>query len=299
MAHREDNSAQQANLRYIRTAMGAPMLEREHELALARRWKERRDEKALHEMVSSYTRLVIAIAAKFKNYGLPMGDLIQEGNIGLMEAAARFEPDLENRFSTYASWWIKAQIQDYVLRNWSIVRTGTTASQKSLFFNLRRLRAKIEGQSAREYLDNDSIDRISKELGVSPKDIVEMEARMNGGDQSLNAPIGETGIHEWQDMVADSAPNPEEIVMGMKDNITRSQWLNEALSGLSTRERTIICERQMRENIVTLEDLGKQLGISKERVRQLEQRAMSKLRDNLLDKAQSAGMDSHFLFSAA
>ena len=130
MAYMDDPTTQQANMRYIRTAMDAPMLEREHEFDLARRWKDKRDEKALHELVSSYTRLVISIAAKFRNYGLPMGDLIQEGNIGLMEAAARFEPAMENRFSTYATWWIKAQIQDYVLRNWSIVRTGTTASQK-------------------------------------------------------------------------------------------------------------------------------------------------------------------------
>ncbi len=128
MAYHDDPTTQQANLRYIRAAMDEPLLEKEHELALARRWKEQRDEKALHELVRSYTRLVVAIASKFKNYGLPIGDLIQEGNIGLMEAAARFEPDLENRFSTYATWWVKAQIQDYVLRNWSIVRTGTTAS---------------------------------------------------------------------------------------------------------------------------------------------------------------------------
>ncbi len=297
MAYMEDNTAQQANLRYIRKAMDAPMLERTHELDLARRWKEHRDEKALHEMVSSYTRLVIAIAAKFKNYGLPMSDLIQEGNIGLMEAAARFEPALENRFSTYATWWIKAQIQDYVLRNWSIVRTGTTSSQKSLFFNLRRLRAKIEGQSAREYLDKDAIGEIATELGVTPKDVVEMEARMNGGDQSLNVPIGDGGVHEWQDMMADDSPNPEDIVIGMKDNITQSRWLNEALSDLNPRERTIIRERQMREKVVTLEDLGKQLGISKERVRQLEQRAMEKLRDTLQIKVRDAGLDRAMLFS--
>ena len=139
MAYLDDPTTQQANMRYIRNSMNAPMLEREYELELARRWKEKSDEKALHELIQSYTRLVVAIAAKFKNYGLPMGDLIQEGNIGLMEAASRFKPDLENRFSTYATWWIRAQIQDYVLRNWSIVRTGTTAGQKSLFFNLRRL----------------------------------------------------------------------------------------------------------------------------------------------------------------
>jgi len=296
MAHLDDPTTQQANLRYIRQAMDEPLLEREHELKLARKWKKRKDEKALHELVRSYTRLVVAIAAKFKNYGLPMGDLIQEGNIGLMEAAARFDPSLENRFSTYATWWIKAQIQDYVLRNWSIVRTGTTASQKSLFFNLRRLRAKIQGQSARDYLDADAVEQIANELGVEKKEVTEMEARMNGGDQSLNAPIGEEGDNEWQDLLADNTPNPEDVVIGMRDNATRSKWLNEALGELTDRERTIIEERRMNDEVVTLEDLGKQLGISKERVRQLEQRAMDKLKASILIKVQDAGLDASSLF---
>lgn len=299
MAYHDDPTTQQANLRYIRAAMDAPLLEKEHELDLARRWKDNKDEKALHELVSSYTRLVIAIASKFKNYGLPIGDLIQEGNIGLMEAAARFEPALENRFSTYATWWVKAQIQDYVLRNWSIVRTGTTASQKSLFFNLRRLRAKIDGQSARAYLDTDAVEKIAEELGVAPKDVLEMEARMNGGDQSLNNPIGEDGADEWQDFLPDQAPNPEEVVIGMRDNKTRSAWLGEALSELSPRERTIIEERRMNDEVVTLEDLGKQLGISKERVRQLEQRAMDKLKASLLVKVRDAGITHTSLFTEA
>ncbi len=296
MAYLDDPTTQQANLRYIRTAMDAPMLEREHELKLARRWKNKKDEKALHELVRSYARLVVSIASKFKNYGLPLGDLIQEGNIGLMEAAARFEPALENRFSTYATWWIKAQIQDYVLRNWSIVRTGTTASQKSLFFNLRRLRAKIDGQAVRDYMDDDSIQRIAKDLGVTAKDVLDMEARMNGGDQSLNAPIGENGESDWQSLLTDSSPNPEDIVIGMKDSAARSKWLNDALKELSPREQTIIRERQMADATVTLEDLGKQLGISKERVRQLEQRAMGKLKSVLLDKVHDAGADKEALF---
>lgn len=297
MAYLDDPTTQQANMRYIRAAMHEPLLEKEHELDLARRWKDNRDEKALHELVRSYTRLVVAIASKFKNYGLPIGDLIQEGNIGLMEAAARFEPALENRFSTYATWWVKAQIQDYVLRNWSIVRTGTTASQKSLFFNLRRLRAKIDGQSARDYLDTDAVSKIATELGVQPKEVLEMEARMNGGDQSLNNTVGETGEDEWQDFLADQGPNPEEVVIGMRDNATRSQWLGEALGELSPRERTIIEERRMGDDVVTLEDLGKQLGISKERVRQLEQRAMDKLKASLLVKVRDAGISHTTLFT--
>ncbi len=297
MAYLDDPTTQQANMRYIRAAMHEPLLEKEHELELARRWKDNRDEKALHELVRSYTRLVVAIASKFKNYGLPIGDLIQEGNIGLMEAAARFEPALENRFSTYATWWVKAQIQDYVLRNWSIVRTGTTASQKSLFFNLRRLRAKIDGQSARDYLDTEAVSKIAQELGVQPKEVLEMEARMNGGDQSLNNTVGETGEDEWQDFLADQGPNPEEVVIGMRDNATRSQWLGEALGELSPRERTIIEERRMGDDVVTLEDLGKQLGISKERVRQLEQRAMDKLKASLMVKVRDAGISPTTLFT--
>lgn len=284
MAYIDDPTTQSANLRYIRAAMAAPMLEREHELALARRWKKKKDERALHELVEAHGRLVVSIASKFKNYGLPLGDLIQEGNIGLLEAAARFEPELENRFSTYATWWIKAQIQDYILRNWSIVRTGTTAAQKSLFFNLRRLRAQIKGQAARDYLDDDAVDEIARTLGVSAKDVTAMEARMNGGDQSLNAHIGEDGDSEVQDFLPDQTPTPEDIVIGMRDADTRSRWLNEALAELSPRERTIIRERQMTDEAVTLEDLGKQLGISKERVRQLEQRAMDKLKTVILVK---------------
>lgn len=296
MAYLDDPTTQQANLRYIRAAMDTPLLDKAHEQKLAKRWKNKKDEKALHELVKAHARLVVAIAAKFKNYGLPMGDLIQEGNIGLMEAAARFEPAMDNRFSTYATWWIKAQIQDYVLRNWSIVRTGTTASQKSLFFNLRRLRAKIKGQSARDFLDDDAVDEIAKELGVERKEVLDMEARMNGGDQSLNAPIGENGDDEWQDMLADRTPNPEDVVIGMKDSATRSQWLNDALAELSPRERTIIEERQMGDDVVTLEDLGKQLGISKERVRQLEQRAMDKLKTSLMTKFREAGVEQNGLF---
>jgi RNA polymerase sigma-32 factor len=296
MAHIDDPTTQTANLRYIRNVMDAPMLEREHEFDLARRWKDQRDEKALHELINSYTRLVVSIASKFKNYGLPIGDLIQEGNIGLMEAANRFEPDLENRFSTYATWWIRAQIQDYVLRNWSIVRTGTTASQKSLFFNLRRLRSKIDGQSARDYLDDDSVKQIAKELGVDQKEVLEMEARMNGGDQSLNVTIGEDGTHERQDFLTDPSPNPEDVVISMKNSQTRSEWLNHALSQLSERERKIIHDRRMKEEPVTLEDVGRQLGISKERVRQLEQRAVEKIKTEILTKAKSQKIDIHQMF---
>jgi RNA polymerase sigma-32 factor len=261
--------------------MKQPMLEKDHEHALARLWREKGDEKALHELVQSYTRLVVSAAAKYKNYGLPMGDLIQEGNIGLMQAANRFEADRDVRFSTYANWWIRSAMQDYILRNWSIVRTGTTSSQKSLFFNLRRLRAKIERKQGTQGLGDEGRATVAKELQVSLKDVEEMEGRMSGGDSSLNAVISEDGDEEWQNFLADDRPNPEDIVMDMRDAKTRSRWLEEALNTLTTREQKIIRERHLRGDGVTLEDLGNELGVSKERVRQLEARAMEKLKDNL------------------
>ncbi|PJB71183.1 MAG: RNA polymerase factor sigma-32 [Alphaproteobacteria bacterium CG_4_9_14_3_um_filter_47_13] len=282
MAHIDDYETQKSNLGYIQTAMDEPMLEREHELSLARRWRDKHDEKALHELVSSYTRLVISMASKFRNYGLPMGDLIQEGNIGLMQAANRFDPEREVRFSTYAQWWIRAAIQDYVLRNWSIVRTGTTAAQKSLFFNLRRLRSKIERENESEGLADDDRKRIAKKLNVKVSEVETMEGRLSGTDNSLNTRIGENGEDEWQSLLTDENPNPEDVVTAMKDSETRSRWLKKALGTLDSREQQIIRERHLNNNdVVTLEDLGKELGISKERVRQIEARAMGKLKSSL------------------
>ncbi len=282
MAYIDDLDTQKANSRYIKQSMNAPFLEKDHELALARRWQDDGDEAALHEMVSSYTRLVVSVASKFRHYGLPIGDLIQEGNIGLMQAADRFDPARDLRFSTYASWWIRAAIQDYVLRNWSIVRTGTTSAQKSLFFNFRRLRAKIEGAKESEGLDDADRSAIASDLNVRVKDVEDMEGRLSGVDSSLNATIGHDGSEdEWQNFLSDERPDPEEIVIGMKDAQTRSQWLNQALGSLNDREQRIIRERHLGEETVTLEQLGKSLGVSKERVRQLEQRAMGKLKDSI------------------
>ena len=281
MAYIDDEGTQKANLTYIRSSMNEPLLERDHEQDLAKRWRDQGDEKALHELVKSYTRLVVAMASKFRNYGLPLGDLIQEGNIGLMQAANRFEPERDIRFSTYATWWIRSAMQDYVLRNWSIVRTGTTAAQKSLFFNLRRLRSKIEYESERDGLNDEGRKKIATELGVKLKDVEEMESRMTGADRSLNIRISEDGEEEWQSLLADDRPNPEDVVIGMRDAKTRSKWLADALGDLSDREQTIIRARHLKHETVTLEDLGKELGISKERVRQLEQRAMTKLRDSM------------------
>jgi RNA polymerase sigma-32 factor len=281
MAYQDDQNTQKSNSTYIRHAMAEPLLERDHEQDLARRWRDKQDERALHELVRSYTRLVVASAHKFKHYGLPIADLIQEGNIGLMHAANRFEADRDIRFSTYAAWWIRSQMQDYILRNWSIVRTGTTSAQKSLFFNLRRLRSKISGAASDYGLTDHGRVEIAKALGVKAKEVEIMEARMNG-DQSLNIVVGIDSEDEYGAFLADDRPNPEDIVIGMKDSQARSKWLAESLGQLSEREQKIIRERHLKFESVTLEDLGKQLGISKERVRQLESRAMEKLKDSLV-----------------
>lgn len=280
MTYIDTPETQRANRRFINQSMRSPLLTREREFELARRWRYQEDEEALHELVNAYTRLVISIGSKFRNYGLPMSDLVQEGNIGLMQAASRFEPEREVRFSTYASWWIRSAMQDFVLRNWSIVRTGTTAAQKSLFFNLRRMRAKI-AQDSDGWLSQSGKEQVAKELRVQFHEVAEMEMRLSASDQSLNATIGESSEDEWQDFLSDENPNPEDVVLEMRDNETRSRWLSQALSELSARERTIISERRLREDSVTLEELGKELGISKERVRQIEHKALQKLRASM------------------
>jgi RNA polymerase sigma-32 factor len=280
MAHIDDPETQKANLNFIKASMKEPLLLRDHEFELARKWREESEVAALHELVRAYTRLVVATAARFRNYGLPMGDLVQEGNVGLMQAASRFEPDREVRFSTYAAWWIRSAMQDYILRNWSIVRTGTTAAQKSLFFNLRRLRARIEDVSGRP-LSHEGRAKIAEELNVEICDVEAMETRLGAIDQSLNAPISEGGEDDWQDFLSDSRPNPEDVVIGLRDGETRSRWLADGLRELSPRERTIIAQRRLREEGATLEELGRELGVSKERVRQLEHRALLKLRASM------------------
>ncbi len=279
MAFIDTPETQRANRRFIKTAMKAPLLSREHEHDLAKRWRFEQDEEALHELVSAYMRLVISTASRFRSYGLPMGDLVQEGNIGLMQAAARFDPDREVRFSTYASWWIRSAIQDFILRNWSIVRTGTTAAQKSLFFNLRRLRAMIEGGDLQ--LTHEGRQFIADELNVALHEVEAMEVRLSANDRSLNATVGEDSDGEWQDFLEDDRPGPEEVVTALRDGATRARWLNEALGALNEREQTIIRERRLSEETVTLEALGQRLGISKERVRQIEHQAMKKLRVSL------------------
>ena len=281
MALRDIVDSQRAHRRLIRESMRAPLLSREHELALARRWRHEGDERALHELIRSYMRLVVSTASRFKNYGLPLADLVQEGVVGLMQAAARFEPERDVRFSTYAAWWIRAAMQDFILRNWSVVRTGTTAAQKSLFFNLRRLRARIDDGRYGQ-LDEAGRAWIARELGVEVGEVELMEMRMMGGDQSLNAPVAASGEDVWQDFLADERPNPEEAVGDSHDGYQRSRWLASSLAELSQREQTIIRERRLSEDGRTLEELGVRLGISKERVRQIEHRALEKLKAALL-----------------
>ncbi|PWE16828.1 RNA polymerase factor sigma-32 [Marinicauda salina] len=268
--------------RFLKTAMNAPLLEREEELALAQAWRDEGDEAALHKLTTAYMRLVIAVAAKFRQYGLPFADLVSEGNIGLMQAAARFEPERGVRFSTYASWWIRSSIQDYVLRNWSIVRTGTTAAQKSLFFNLRRLRALINDVSSGA-LTPENRAYVAHALKVGEDDVEAMASRLAAVDRSLNAPYTEDGDGEWQDLLASETPDPEAEVMDARDTGKRSEWLAQALATLSDREQLIIRKRRLVEEAVTLETLGDELGISKERVRQIEHQALGRLRKALTE----------------
>ncbi len=261
-----------------RAARTAPYLGREEERALAVCWREAADQAALHRLAQSHMRLVVAIAARFRHYGLSMSDLVQEGHVGLLEAAARFDPAREVRFSTYATWWIRAAIQDYVLRNWSIVRGGTSSAQKALFFNLRRLRARISRLNG-AMTETEMHAAIAAAVGVSPADAALMAARLGAPDASLSAPVGdEEGGGERQDFLVDERPLPEEVAAGTIDGERRRRWLGSALDTLDARERAIVQSRRLSEEGATLEALGESLGISKERVRQIEARALEKLR---------------------
>jgi len=279
-----------------RTAMKAELLDAETELALAYAWRDQRDEQALHRLITAYMRLAISMASKFKRYGAPMNDLIQEASVGLMKAADKFDPDRGVRFSTYAVWWIKASIQDYVMRNWSMVRTGSTSSQKSLFFNLRRVQARLEREAAAEgrVLDkHDMREMIAIEVGVPLHDVEMMEGRLSGSDFSLNATQSvEDEGREWIDALEDDGPQAAETVEHTHDNDTLRQWLLTALSNLNDREQFIVRERKLREDPRTLESLGTELGLSKERVRQLEAAAFGKMRKNL--ESQSSEVHAFF-----
>jgi RNA polymerase sigma-32 factor len=273
-----------------RKAMKAELLDAETELRLAYAWRDQRDEAALHRLITAYMRLAISMASKFRRYGAPMNDLIQEASLGLMKAADKFDPDRGVRFSTYAVWWIKASIQDYVMRNWSMVRTGSTSSQKSLFFNLRRVQAKLEREAtaAGEVLDGHQLrERIAREVGVPLADVEMMEGRLAGSDYSLNATqSAEDDGREWIDLLEDDRPQAAEVVEADHDSGQLRGWLVNAMGALNPRERYIVAERKLKEEGRTLESLGSELGLSKERVRQLEAAAFGKMRRSL--EAQSS-----------
>lgn len=268
-----------------RRAMKAELLDAETELRLAYAWRDDRCEESLHRLVTAYMRLAISMAAKFKRYGAPMNDLIQEAGLGLMKAADKFDPDRGVRFSTYAVWWIKASIQDHVMRNWSMVRTGSTSSQKSLFFNMRRVQARLEREAMAvgETLDKHQLlQMIATEVGVPLHDVEMMEGRLAGSDYSLNATqSAEDEGREWIDTLEDDGEQAEHIVEHSHDTAQLREWLIASMNALNERERFIVRERKLREDPRTLESLGNELGLSKERVRQLEAAAFSKMRKTL------------------
>ncbi|MBT0955904.1 RNA polymerase factor sigma-32 [Alphaproteobacteria bacterium KMM 3653] len=273
-----------------RKAMQAEYLDAETELKLAYAWRDERDEEALHRLITAYMRLAISVAAKFKRYGAPMSDLIQEASLGLMKAADKFDPDRGLRFSTYAVWWIKASVQDHVMRNWSMVRTGTTSAQKSLFFNMRRVQAQLEREAAAQgrSLEGWQLrEMVAQEVGVPLADVEAMQGRLSGSDFSLNArQSAEEEGREWIDLLEDSSDQAAQIVAAGHDMATLRQWLLSAMGELNAREQFIVRERKLRDQARTLESLGDELGLSKERVRQLEAAAFDKMRRSLVGRSE-------------
>ena len=271
--------------RFSRKAMKAEMLDADTELKLAYAWRDERCEASLHRLINAYMRLAISMASKFRRYGAPMNDLIQEAGLGLMKAADKFDPDRGVRFSTYAVWWIKASIQDHVMRNWSMVRTGSTSSQKSLFFNMRRVQARLEREAMQrgEELDRHQLHQmISTEIGVPMNDVEMMHGRLSGSDFSLNATQSvEDEGREWIDALEDDGAQAEKIVENEHDTAQLREWLLGAMNALNERERFIVRERKLLDEPRTLESLGNELGLSKERIRQLEAAAFQKMRKSL------------------
>ena len=285
-----------ANISLTRTAVKAELLDAETELQLAYAWRDSRDEAALHRLITAYMRLAISMAAKFKRYGAPMNDLVQEAGLGLMKAADKFDPDRGVRFSTYAVWWIKASVQDYVMRNWSMVRTGSTSSQKSLFFNMRRVQAQLEreAQQTGENLDKHQLNQlIATEVGVPLNDVEMMDGRLSGSDFSLNATqASDEEGREWIETLEDENARADLTVEEEHDQKRLADWIGVAMDALNEREQFIVRERKLIENPRTLESLGAELSLSKERVRQLEAAAFGKMR-KFLEK--NAGEVRNFL----
>jgi len=263
--------------RYLEEIRRFPMLEPEEEFMLAKRWQEHGDSQAAHKLVTSHLRLVTRIAMGYRGYGLPIGEVISEGNVGLMQAVKRFEPDKGFRLATYAMWWIRASIQEYILRSWSLVKMGTTAAQKKLFFNLRRMKGQIKALEDGD-LRPDQVKQIATKLGVPEEDVISMNRRL-GGDASLNAPVRADmeGGGEWQDWLVDDTPDQEERLVESEELNQRKAYLAKAMSSLNDREKRIFEARRLAEEPATLEDLSEEFGVSRERIRQIEVRAFEKV----------------------
>ncbi|MCS6780916.1 MAG: RNA polymerase sigma factor RpoH [Geminicoccaceae bacterium] len=262
--------------RYLDEIRRFPMLEAEEEYMLAKRWREHEDVEAAHKLVTSHLRLVAKIAMGYRGYGLPMNEIISEGNVGLMQAVKRFDPDKGFRLATYAMWWIRAAIQEYILHSWSLVKLGTTAAQKKLFFNLRRLKSQMQAIEGGD-LSPENVKQIAQTLEVTEQEVIEMNRRLEGPDHSLNAPLRAESESEWQDWLVDERAGQENELAEADELDHRRALLAEALKTLNERERHILTERRLKENPATLEELSAQYGISRERVRQIEVRAFEKL----------------------
>ena len=270
--------------RYLSEIRNFPMLEPEEEYMLAKRWREHSDSGAAHRLVTSHLRLVAKIAMGYRGYGLPISEIVSEGNVGLMQAVKRFEPEKGFRLATYAMWWIRASIQEYVLRTWSLVKMGTTASQKKLFFNLRKAKGQIKALEDGD-MRPEQVKLIATKLGVSEDDVISMNRRLAAPDHSLNAPLRADSEGEWQDWLVDETPNQEAILADQEEKDDRHELLQEAMKSLNDRERHILQERRLKDNPATLEDLSKEYDISRERVRQIEVRAFEKLQRAIKEAA--------------
>ena len=276
--------------RYLTEIRKFPMLPKDEEFMLAQRWKEHQDSEAAHKMVTSHLRLVAKIAMGYRGYGLPIGEVISEGNVGLMQAVKKFEPDKGFRLATYAMWWIRASIQEYILRSWSLVKMGTTAAQKKLFFNLRKAKSQIAAFQDGD-LHPDQVSYIATKLGVLDSEVISMNRRLGGPDASLNAPLRADGESEWQDWLADDDQvSQETVVADNQEKSMRMSLLEEAMVELTDRERHILTERRLKDDPTTLEDLATQYGVSRERVRQIEVRAFEKLQKSMREAAIAKNM---------
>jgi RNA polymerase sigma-32 factor len=273
--------------RYMQEIRKYPMLEPGEEFMLAKRWQEHADQDAAEKLVTSHLRLVARIAMGYRGYGLPIGEVISEGNVGLMQAVKRFDPDKGFRLATYAMWWIRASIQEYILRSWSLVKMGTTAAQKKLFFNLRRAKSQLQALDEGD-LRPDQVKKIAHRFGVTEGDVVSMNRRL-AGDTSLNAPVrADSEAGEWQDWLVDDAPSQEESLAESQELDQRKGYLSNALSALNDRERRIFEARRLTDNPATLEDLSSEFGVSRERIRQIEVRAFEKVQKAVQDAAKVA-----------